>query len=257
MPQELVPQEIVPGEPLPREHDGVWPVAATRYLVQEIMAAARDNQARGAAPPDPARKTGDELLEHYIRRAAKAAEKLPPDVAAHAFLLALGIGLDSSDLLRNHPLLAGFMQAVEPQAQRAERLRVLGEPTVHDRRDLAHHFIVSAFLTAGYGAEVSEAAGVAKEILDAHGGTGFSFADLAANHAGITFATALLAQQIPLTDLAARFTVPDFLPDIDDLPEGLSWQEFTNRYGSLADGRYRQLHTKILDRIAQLPGYRN
>ena len=259
-----------------------WPVAATRFLLLRLSTVAGQNAARAPAAAESAesarrepqmrevmipllqaaaesaesaRREGDELTALYVRALAGAAGELPPDVAAPAFLLALGIGLDSSDLLWRHPLLAEFTQAVETAEERDRRLQRLGAPTVHQRRDLAQHFAVSAFLTAAYGPHISETAGVAKEILDARGGTGFSFADLAANHAGIRFANHVLDQTLTLSHIAATFRVADFLPPIDGLPEGLTWQQFQEQYHSPAADRYRQLREKILERIAELPGY--
>ena len=49
-------------------------------------------------------------------------------------------------------------------------------------------FAISAALTAHSGAERAKQVGVAKEFLDALGSSGFSFADLAADYAGIASA---------------------------------------------------------------------
>lgn len=240
----------------PAAHD--WPVAATRFLLLRLSSVAARPPSRASAVKHRVGDEtwdGDELTTHYVRSLAQAAGELPPDVAAPAFLLALGIGLDSSDLLWNHPLLTDLTRAVETSEERALRLRRLGSPTVQQRRDLAQHFAVSAFLTAAYGPQISETAGVAKEILDSRAGTGFSFADLAANLAGIRFAEYVLDQKIALTKIADAFHVAHFLPPIDDLPAGLTWQEFQEQYQSPTGSRYLQLRETILERIAELPGY--
>ena len=52
----------------------------------------------------PFRRSGDELTVHYIRVAAAAARRLPEKEAAPAFLLALGIALDDSTLIRSNLL---------------------------------------------------------------------------------------------------------------------------------------------------------
>lgn len=235
---------------------GAWPLAATRHLVQQLVAAAREESADPVAGSQARpRREGDELTAHYIRETARAAEQLQTDVAPRAFLLALGIGLDDSPLLRNHPLLQDFLQAVETSSERSQRLEVLGQPTMGGRRDLAQHFAVAAFVAASCGNEVAELASVAKELLDAHGGSGFSVADLAADHAGIAFAGRILEGKLTLSRIAGHFAVPDYLPDVADLPEGLRWEDFRERFGSDSDGRCVQLRASIREQIGQLPGY--
>jgi hypothetical protein len=241
----------------PRE----WPATATRSILARLAVAAESNAALPRTPvgPDPRyRRTGDELTEYYVREAARAAAglELPPRTAAQAFLMALGIGLDHSETLPRNPLFADFCRSVEHADQRAARLRVLGDPTMLGRRDLAQHFAVSCLLTASHGPAIAETAGVAKEILDARGGSGFSFADLAADLAGIALAEKVLAERILLTDLAVGFRVSDFVPEVADLPEGLTWDDFTDRFGSIGSDAYRDLRARILDRIGQLPGHR-
>jgi len=56
------------------------------------------------------------------------------------------------------------------------------------------------------GAQLAETAGVLKEQLDSRpGGTGFSFGDLSADLAGVTFASRLKKGDLPLKSLAVRF----------------------------------------------------
>ncbi len=130
-------------------------------------------------------------------------------------------------------------------------------PTVHGRRDLLQHFVLSAFLTAAYGERVADAAGVAKEILDAQGSSGFSFADLAADYAGIAFAKAVLTGHVSLDTVASHFATADYVPAITGLPEGLSWAAFLDRFGSTSDERFRRLREEIRTAIARLPAYRH
>ena len=56
-------------------------------------------------------------------------------------------------------------------------------------------------------------AGIAKEIKDAHGDSGFSFIDLSADMAGVTFATNVLNGKITLDKLADSFNIRDFVPE--------------------------------------------
>ena len=61
------------------------------------------------------------------------------------------------------------------------------ELTLNGRHDSAQHFVISAALAAWAGEPVAEAIGLYKELDDARRGSGFSFADLAADRAGTRF----------------------------------------------------------------------
>jgi hypothetical protein len=130
--------------------------------------------------------------------------------------------------------------------------------TLHGRNDLARHFLVSAALSALSGQDVSHAVGLLKEQLDsAQGGSGFSFADLAADLAGARF-----AQRATRTDEGARLLqdhvsqpiqVSDVLPRLDGLPEGLPDAEFREQFGSVDDPRFREMTAEIKSRLGTCP----
>lgn len=226
--------------------------AATRQVVQEVVRAAQ----RTAAMPPAMRPTGDALTETYIRQAARAASKQPEALAATAFLYALGIALDDSEILLKMPRSREFCLAVESVDQRRARLTVLGQPTIRGRRDLAQHFVVSCYLTAAYGKLVANAAGLAKELEDAKGGSGFSFVDLTADKAGVEFASGVLTKQIACRDLADKFLITDFVPPLDRLPEGIGWDELIATYGDESNPRFQQAVQDVFCRIRALPPYR-
>lgn len=236
-------------------------VSATRAVMQAIVEAARENHKRPAGgdgdPDHPRKLSGDALTELYVRRAAAAAANMTEEEARSAFLFALGIGLDDSDALKQLPKTGPFVKAVESTGQRAIRLAFLGEPTVQGRRDLAKHFVVASYLAALNGSEAAEAAGLAKEMLDSRpGGSGFSFADLAANKAGILLAGAVLNQRISLQQLADGFTIDDYVPAVDGLAEGLSTAQVLAQFGSQDDNRF-QLQLRDIDRLLlKLPPYK-
>ena len=234
-------------------------VAGTRKVVEAIFAAAEANHQL----PDPAARTtegpgrlsGDGLTEHLFRRGAAIAAELPADVAVPAYLLGLGIAVDDSDVLRKAPLLGPLVVQAESEAERARRLAVLGEPTMRGRRDLCQHFVVCAALSGLGGPQAAETVAVLKEVRDAQGGSGFSFVDLVADLAGVTFATRLHDSKLSLATLSHSFAVPDFLPERGTLREGLSWAAFTAAYGSVDDDRFRREVDGIRQRILALPGY--
>lgn len=224
----------------------------TQSILRHIVSAAEGI----AALPADERPAQDELTQYYVQRAARAAALLSRESGPQAFLLALGIAMDESEALRTFPRPATFVQAMEPDAARRRRLKVLGDPTLLGRADLAKHFFVSAYLTAAVGAESAESLGEAKEMLDAVGGSGFSFADMAANRAGIAFARRVLDQSIRLNEIANTFHVADFMPPISGLDEGLAFAEFQEKYGGKSDERYLARLREIDRRIAELPPYR-
>jgi hypothetical protein len=226
-------------------------IKGARTVLAALVAAGRDNQRR----PKPLR--GDALTEYYVRAAATAARRLPEKQAAPAFLLAIGVGLDTASLLRRNPITGITWISVESDAERKERLKVLGTPTVHDRHDLAQHFSVSAALTAVHGVKAAEAAGLLKELLDAQpGGSGFSFADLAADLSGVAFARRLLDRPARLAAVEKDFTVAAFALGPKGLTEGLSREQFDKQYGSTRDERFRKEVAGLRKRIQALAGYR-
>jgi hypothetical protein len=237
------------------------PRDGTRKVLAAVLEAATANARlpRRGTPGArrPFRRLGDELTEHYIRTAAQAARQLPVEQAVPSFLLALGVGLDDSTLVRNNPITGPFCRNVESSDERKKRLTVLGSPTVRGRRDLAQHFAVSCTLTQLFGASLAEAAGLLKEEKDMlPGGSGFSFADLAADLAGVTFAVRLKEGRLSLQTLEKQFQVKDFIPDPTGLREGLTAAQFTRDYGSLADKRFKDELEKVRRRVNEMPGLR-
>lgn len=128
-----------------------------------------------------------------------------------------------------------------------------------NRNDLRLHFIFSAALQVISTSGVSFSIGEFKELLDSgNGGSGFSFADLAADRAGIRFAEYAVAEDsaIQLQQEAAKLARETvFFPSIDALPEGIGQQEFEQR-GGLESEFYRQYLAMIDRRIGQLPLYK-
>jgi hypothetical protein len=136
-------------------------------------------------------------------------------------------------------LLEGDSQSI----RRAPRVLL----SLHGRRDLAEHYVISAALAANGGSRLANAIGLIKEEEDASKGSGFSFTDLAANRAGVQLgerATGEAAVRIQQRLAAARSDA-DLLPDFRDLPEFMPQAEFDRRFGPVGSPRY----LKIIDRI--------
>jgi hypothetical protein len=234
-------------------------VLGTQQVVAQIVRTAQANRAlppaSAVAAGQPSRHDGDKLTELYVRKAAGIARFLPDDIGPTAFVLGLGIGLDDSDVLRRHDAFGNLVRAVESDDERQLRTRFLGQPTIRGRRDLAQHFVLSSYLTALSGTKVALAAGLAKELVDAKGASGFSFADLATDRAGILFAGGVLTRRFPLRTLAEEFAVADYTPEVDGLAEGLSLAELVSQFGTQEDAGFREQLRVIDQRLLALPAY--
>jgi hypothetical protein len=235
---------------------GVTPVIedARRVLGQIVrVAKLKDRLATG---PD-AHLEGDRLTEFYVRQAALAAKQVRRENAPQAFLLALAVAVDDPAKMAKIPVAGALLAQIEGPSQQAERVAAVGEPTMRGRLDMTRHFFVSAELVALGGSDFARGAGLAKELSDSRGGSGFSFCDMAANEAGVRFAEAVLSGQLSLDDVAERFAVEIFLPPVAELPEGLQAAEFAEQFGGTGDPRYASQLTSIRAQIAALPAYAN
>jgi len=143
----------------------------------------------------------------------------------------------------------------QPPSERAVR-RYL---TLAGRYDLAQHFVLSAYLTNSAGEGVADGLGLFKEFKDSQGGSGFSFADLAADRAGRKFAelatnpdTARRLQEVVKSARSENV----FMPSIHNLPEGIQELEFKARYSSLGSDEYNLVHNEIEKRLQTCRAYR-
>ena len=122
-----------------------------------------------------------------------------------------------------------------------------------NRDDLSKHFLVSAALTALADPAIAHAIGLEKEIKDSAGGSGFSFADLAADKAGVTLANTALSS-IPYASIVqqrlSNYSIEsDFMPDIQHLPEGLQNINFKRIYHDTDSDDYKRIISLIDLRI--------
>jgi len=123
-----------------------------------------------------------------------------------------------------------------------------------DRGDLALHFLVSAAITVSTGGGMADLLGLFKEMSDSQGGSGFSFADLAADRSGVRLAEESMRSAFHAEALQQQMSKPlkevDFMPGVDSLPEGIMELEFKNRYQDLDSAAYRMVDDEISRRIA-------
>jgi hypothetical protein len=126
--------------------------------------------------------------------------------------------------------------------------------TLNRRGDLAQHFAVSAAIASSSDTILADAVGLYKEVSDSQGGSGFSFADLAADRAGTRFGeeatrSAPSARRIQQL-LASGVAESDIMPRSKDLPENMNAVQFKHRYGEIGSRDYNRVADEIERRIA-------
>lgn len=146
-------------------------------------------------------------------------------------------------------------QAMKRHQSRAEHVTLAG------RQDSRLHFVYSAALKLASDTRASFAIGEFKELLDtAPKGSGFSFADLAADRAGVWFAESATRSEDSARRLQALLardrSEGTFFPVIADLPENLLQQTYEREYVDLDSAQYRAVIAEIDGRLRQLPLHR-
>ena len=185
------------------------------------------------------------LAQAHSSAAGQAAAVSENRAALLAFALYFG------DLPMPHLTAAVRTDTLAGPPPNARLVRILG------RHDLVQHLATSAALQINGNSDLANALGEIKEFTDtAPGGTGFSFADLAAGRVGT-----LLAQHAldPLTAqhvqklLANSHGLSDFFPPLDDFPEVLSQADFERLYRDFDSPAYQAAIREIDTRIQNLP----
>ncbi|QDT69179.1 hypothetical protein MalM25_21070 [Planctomycetes bacterium MalM25] len=219
--------------------------AAARIVVSAVTRAA----SRNAKQPYSQRLAGDALTGRLIQAGAAT------DADPKALILGLGIALDNLGGLRINPRTRELVEQIESNRDRALRLNVLGQPTAQKRHDTLKHFIVSAALAVVVGEKEADLWGIGKELSDASGGSGFSFADLAANRAGVRFARGVTRGAPPVAGLARGCSINSFVPSLAGFEEGIKLSDLLKRFGTQDDPRFKAQIAEIDARIARLPAY--
>lgn len=190
---------------------------------------------------------GKVLTPLFQLAAVRTTESGEPQAENRALLLTLTMYALGMNINR-------FIDVPLEQPVKSLHLTVLG------RHDLVQHYLVSAALTVSAGSGLSAAMGVFKELDDSRGGSGFSFADLLADRAGIRLAGMATGTEPQARLLQKRMGDPlllekDFMPNIDDLPEGIMELEFKHRYQDLDSKNYRIIEDEIEYRLSQCKVY--
>ncbi|MFQ5963167.1 MAG: hypothetical protein ACE5KZ_02675 [Candidatus Scalinduaceae bacterium] len=216
-----------------------------------------------------------ETVRVYYAKLKELSEKVPTNepVSLTCFIgplfkFARDRGGDPADENRAAILALGIYFGHWRVEQMIGHVRI-GEMKMHRRQtnnvvlagrvDLRLHFILSAVLEIASKRGITHAIGEFKELLDAgHGGSGFSFVDLAADRAGVRFAetatnsgTARRMQRL----LGENLREDQFFPSIEGLPERLSKEVFEHYFGNVKSDIYVSLIHDIDTCIGQLPAY--
>lgn len=148
-------------------------------------------------------------------------------------------------ILVNDQALPGLMTDIpHPANNRPLSVTLMG------RHDTPQHFLVSAVLSARGGGALADVIGLYKEVSDSRGGSGFSFNDLAADRAGTRLGLQAVGDPKAFqARLAAGVLEADLMPQVADLPESMSAQEFRQRFGGVGAPAYRQMMDNIEARL--------
>jgi len=141
--------------------------------------------------------------------------------------------------------------SVPPDQPREIRL------VIDSRQDIARHVVSSAAIAASAGVTTADVLSVYKEVHDARYRTGFSFADIAANQVGAAMGRiashnpddARLFQEL----MQSSLTEADYMPALDGFDEGLTEQEFADRYGDRNSPAYQAKLEEIAVSVASRP----
>ncbi len=209
--------------------------------------------------------TPQQLAAYRQHLQGLAARRPPPDfgtVMGELFSLARQRSAQGGAAAENRALLIALAEVAN-----GLRLGLPGAQALHlrgldlaGRGDYVQHFTLSAALSAIAGEGLADRAGLYKEVRDTHGGSGFSFSDLAADRAGARFGVRATASEADARAVQARLAgsrdTALYMPQIGDLPEFLPAAVFEGRYGGVGGEGYRRVLEVIERRIAALPLHR-
>lgn len=145
-------------------------------------------------------------------------------------------------------------------AQRNRRDKLRNTVTLNGRVDLQKHFMYSVALKLFGNVDASDALGEFKELLDANGGSGFSFADLLADRVGTRFAVLATSNDSDAYRLQQHFGLRvherSFMPEHIGLPEGIDQATFERTYANTQSQEYKVMIADIDRRLAATELYR-
>lgn len=115
---------------------------------------------------------------------------------------------------------------------------------LNKRKDLARHMLISAAISSNSSSLLSNMIGTGKEIQDSMGGSGFSFDDLAADRLGTYLGDRATRNNNMALDTQKRFSDQTLNSEIHKIANHpiapMTNKEFTDRFGSVDDPRYKK-----------------
>lgn len=124
------------------------------------------------------------------------------------------------------------------------------------RKDHARHYLLSAALALGADRTLADALGLYKELADTNvrRGSGFSFDDMAADHAGAALGEKLMLQPQAIAALLPQIRDDSgLIPATQDLPSLLTAEQFLQRFGDVDSARFREQMQEIERRVQAVP----
>lgn len=237
--REIATSAVAPSEPANSQESSTSPslkeaVAIILQHLESDLAKIPDGDAGFVVPLQQAIQVGE-------------TREWEPKLTNRAALVALGVLLGDDSVARS---LDDQLQLGDRQNRDALRARI----TLQGRQDLSRHFWASAGFAVTVGPAQADALGITKEWLDsAPGGSGFSFADLAADRAGIALARQATRSTADAEQFRQRISAglepADLCPSVLDLPEGLTRDQLEQEWGGLASEKTRQWLDEIERRI--------
>jgi len=122
------------------------------------------------------------------------------------------------------------------------------------RRDLMKHFLISSALAVSTNKALSDTIGLSKELDDSDGGSGFSFADLLADRAGVKLAQVATESEASARKIQAflsqkNIKETDFMPPYTKLPEPITALQFKQEYIDIHNEKYLFVEQELQQRI--------
>lgn len=244
-----------------------WPDNAQLALAETLLAPADQERLRrhadhlavlatslAGAERRPAQVPLGQLIQPMFTLAAArshdAASAVQENRAALVALAFLAAGQPLGPLLGAPAVPAA--SAVTTPAHRPPRMP---DMRLHGRPDWPLHLLISAALAAEGGGPLSDAIGLYKEVADSRHGSGFSFADLAADRAGTRLGLAARRDPLALQARLAQGPLTDasLLPNVHDLPEDMQEAEFKRRFGGVGAPAHQAMLQEIETRLDRLP----
>jgi hypothetical protein len=182
------------------------------------------------------------LIQHLFALAKSRSENNGDPIAENrALILVLSSYVNGKNIEQWLPL--NRQPAIPPRR----------EVLLNRRADTAQHFMASAALAMSGHSTLAKMIGLAKEMNDTHSGSGFSFIDLAADHAGTLFGKTAVHSEDKARKvqnlLSQSADESLYMPNITDLPENLSPVDFARRFKDIQSLEFNALKQKIEERI--------